>query len=61
MSLQDSFFNDNRDNRDNFCDDSICFNAKPVVSIVSIVVLFICPPCKYRTKSKNMLQNKNQL
>lgn len=28
MSLQDSFFNDNRDN---FCDDSLCFNAKPVI------------------------------
>ena len=48
MSLQDSFFNDNRDNRDNrdnFCDNvfvsmrSLCFYAKPVVSIV---VLIIC-------------------
>ena len=41
MSLQDSFFNDNRDNRDNFC-DNVWFKAKPVVSIVSIVVLIIC-------------------
>ena len=48
LSLQDSFFNDNRDNRDNLCDNvfvsmrSLCFYAKPVVSIVSIVVLIIC-------------------
>ena len=47
MTLQD-FFNDNRDNRDNLCDNvfvsmrSLCFYAKPVVSIVSIVVLIIC-------------------
>ena len=53
MSLQD-FFNDNRDNRDNLCDNvfvsmrSLCFYAKPLflceafVSIVSIVVLIIC-------------------
>ena len=35
-------FNDNRDNRDNFCVQCICFKAKPVVSIVSIVVFIIC-------------------
>ncbi len=36
MSLQDSFFNDNRDNRDNFCVQCICFNAMP---------LFQCEAC----------------
>ena len=37
------FFNDNRDN---FCDD---------VFVAMRIVL----PCKYRTKSKKLLQNKN--
>ena len=32
------FFNDNRDNRDNFLDKENLVKAKPVVSIVSIVV-----------------------
>ena len=40
------FFNDNRDNRDNLCDD---------VFVAMRIVL----PCKYRTKSKKLLQNKN--
>ena len=41
MTLQD-FFNDNRDNRDNLCDNvfvsmrSLCFYAKP---------LFLCEAC----------------
>ena len=40
------FFNDNRDYRDNFCD---------YVFVAMRSVL----PCKYRTKSKKLLQNKN--
>ena len=45
LSLQDSFFNDNRDNRDNLCDNvfvsmrSLCFYAKPVVSMRSLLSL----------------------
>ena len=26
---------------------------------ISSCMMSSCPPCKYRTKSKNMLQNKN--
>ncbi len=42
LTLTSCYYHDNRDNRDNFIRQWYSYNAKPVVSVVSIVVFFLC-------------------